>query len=213
MLADSVRKYSLEHNGNVTLGHNYLETGVGHNRSKRALWNLYFVLNCGSDCGAFSYNNYGCFCGWGGSGTPMDGIDSCCKQHDDCYNRVSCPLSKAWDYSWSCYRGNAVCDYDRSIPFEDLSWGQQLCKCDQDFAMCVKKYDCVKTKKECQRLGYKDEEEGRNAFVPKPVKQGTTCEMYQYHWHLHQHRSDTPDEYGHYHYWYHYVLAHNHYKK
>lgn len=104
-------------------------------------------------------------------------------------------------------------DYDRSIPFEDLSWGQQLCKCDQDFAMCVKKYDCVKTKKECQRLGYKDEEEGRNAFVPKPVKQGTTCEMYQYHWHLHQHRSDTPDEYGHYHYWYHYVLAHNHYKK
>lgn len=42
---------------------------------ERALWNLEEMSICALGYPAIAYNNYGCWCGVGGSGKPMDGID------------------------------------------------------------------------------------------------------------------------------------------
>lgn len=41
----------------------------------KALWNLDKMSICRLGYPAAVYNNYGCWCGVGGSGKPMDGID------------------------------------------------------------------------------------------------------------------------------------------
>uniref|UniRef100_A0A0R3RSB3 PA2c domain-containing protein n=1 Tax=Elaeophora elaphi TaxID=1147741 RepID=A0A0R3RSB3_9BILA len=41
----------------------------------KALWNLDEMSICRLGYPATVYNNYGCWCGVGGSGKPMDGID------------------------------------------------------------------------------------------------------------------------------------------
>ncbi|XP_066500681.1 phospholipase A2 [Hoplias malabaricus] len=100
-----------------------------------ALWQFGKMIQCAQPgVNPLIYNNYGCYCGLGGSGTPIDPVDGCCEVHDKCYLNarklpecptiVDLPYVKVYDYTCSnsrvtCSGSNdkcqaAVCECDRA---------------------------------------------------------------------------------------------------
>uniref|UniRef100_P0DY42 Phospholipase A2 n=1 Tax=Calliactis polypus TaxID=656064 RepID=PLA2_CALPY len=84
------------------------------------------------------YVGYGCYCGLGGYGIPVDPIDECCKTHDACYKKVE--DSGICSYSWAIYltiykrKGGAECSEDNE------KCQMEVCKCDSVAAKCLGKY-------------------------------------------------------------------------
>ncbi|XP_036085336.1 phospholipase A2 group V isoform X1 [Rousettus aegyptiacus] len=57
-----------------------------------------------------NYAFYGCYCGWGGHGTPKDATDWCCWEHDRCYGRMEDNGCKYWTiYKHRVTRGLVTC--------------------------------------------------------------------------------------------------------
>ncbi|XP_057291709.1 basic phospholipase A2 nigroxin B-like [Hydractinia symbiolongicarpus] len=79
-----------------------------------------------------TYDNYGCWCGSGGSGKPVDATDRCCQRHDFCYDRIlqknECsPYLHQYEHSnGTCYDPAGTCPYN-------------TCECDRKLAMCLSK--------------------------------------------------------------------------
>ncbi|XP_074236279.1 phospholipase A2 group V isoform X1 [Saimiri boliviensis] len=81
-----------------------------------------------------NYGFYGCYCGWGGQGTPKDGTDWCCWVHDHCYGRLEEKGCNIWTQSYK-YRfawGLVTCEPG---PFCRV----QLCACDRKLVYCLKR--------------------------------------------------------------------------
>ncbi|XP_063992616.1 uncharacterized protein LOC135170579 isoform X1 [Diachasmimorpha longicaudata] len=77
-------------------------------RRKRSVVHLYNMVVCATGCNPLAYKGYGCYCGFLGSGYPVDGIDRCCWMHDRCYDATGCPTFSEYfiPYYWKCYRGH-----------------------------------------------------------------------------------------------------------
>jgi secretory phospholipase A2 len=86
---------------------------------------------------AFDYLGYGCHCGLGGKGKPIDALDTCCQIHDQCYANTSTYL-QFWNlcsphlvgYSWN-YDNNLLTCTD-----QQNTCGYKTCMCDKHVAEC-----------------------------------------------------------------------------
>ncbi|XP_055979392.1 phospholipase A2, membrane associated-like isoform X3 [Sorex fumeus] len=79
------------------------------------------------------YSFYGCYCGYGGKGSPKDATDRCCFAHDCCYRRLmkkGCG-TKGLNYDVT-YSGSQI------ICAKQSSCRKQLCECDKKAALCFK---------------------------------------------------------------------------
>ncbi|KAM6377753.1 phospholipase A2 [Pluvialis apricaria] len=111
--------------------------------SPRAVWQLGGMIKCTipDSHPLLDFADYGCYCGLGGKGTPVDELDRCCQAHDACYSQAkkqdSCrflvdnPYTEMYRFSCSdkqitCHSTNNECE-------------MFICNCDRTAAMCFAK--------------------------------------------------------------------------
>ncbi|XP_071485007.1 phospholipase A2, minor isoenzyme-like [Diadema antillarum] len=85
------------------------------------------------------YNNYGCYCGLGGKGEPVDPIDCCCWKHDKCYDDLATDDCKkeneiATTYNFKKYHHAGKPHVDCSSAQEGCP--RKICLCDARVAEC-----------------------------------------------------------------------------
>ncbi|XP_031553863.1 phospholipase A2 A2-actitoxin-Cgg2a-like [Actinia tenebrosa] len=106
--------------------------------SKRSVLQFYTMIRSQTGRDPKDYMGYGCWCGYGGKGRPVDEVDRCCQQHDWCYNRL--------------YKTRRICGryeiYHKNYYYSGLKcykgWlssrcGRSLCACDVAAVKCFKR--------------------------------------------------------------------------
>ncbi|MFH4982941.1 hypothetical protein AB6A40_009650 [Gnathostoma spinigerum] len=126
-------------------------TSKVHVRHK-SLINLYTMTKCHLQISAFYYNGYGCYCGYGGGGTPVDDIDRCCMEHDYCYSKATTIGGCSWaiqkyltNYHYQCTDHEAYCLKEKNDCCQE--W---LCECDRAVVYCWAKYKRPAVKPKCK---------------------------------------------------------------
>ncbi|XP_072244521.1 phospholipase A2 [Leuresthes tenuis] len=110
----------------------------------KALWQFGKMIICVQPgVNPLAYNEYGCWCGFGGRGTPVDDVDNCCKAHDKCYeqsrNIPECTgiadLPYIIDYNYTCSNQRVTCSAAND------SCQAAVCECDRVAAHCFARYE------------------------------------------------------------------------
>ncbi len=74
-LVSSKPQFKLQANANFSLSDN-VALYNDFWRDKRGALHLAEIIKCATNCNPLSYKGYGCYCGFLGSGEPVDGIDT-----------------------------------------------------------------------------------------------------------------------------------------
>ncbi|XP_070543250.1 basic phospholipase A2 caudoxin-like [Ptychodera flava] len=114
------------------------------------------MISCATGKGyleaTLAYNGYGCYCGLGGEGTPLDDTDQCCFYHDNCYTVLQSESNSKCPNSFNVYvtmyhyqtsscgneQASIVCTPSEDYPlgFTEPECAEAICKCDRAAAMC-----------------------------------------------------------------------------
>ncbi|KAM7438396.1 Phospholipase A2 [Porites harrisoni] len=114
-------------------------------RAKRGSLQLGAMIWCEVGRNPLDYNPYGCWCGVGGKGQPVDEIDRCCYVHDKCYDAVVDSGICGWFSEYTVYaipyitRGCSGCA--STGWFSNSKCQKALCECDGAFARCVRDHN------------------------------------------------------------------------
>nr|XP_058946395.1 phospholipase A2 A2-actitoxin-Cgg2a-like [Pocillopora verrucosa] len=119
--------------------------GGNDNITKRNVINFGILVYKFTERNPKDFIGYGCWCGIGGEGKPVDDLDGCCKAHDKCYDEImqseDCPFEKAvylMSYSVTGDGEKTKCNRPSSY----MMYGKcrsLLCKCDLIAARCFAK--------------------------------------------------------------------------
>nr|A8E2V9.1 RecName: Full=Basic phospholipase A2 Tgc-K49; Short=svPLA2; AltName: Full=Phosphatidylcholine 2-acylhydrolase; Flags: Precursor [Trimeresurus gracilis]AAW92122.1 K49 phospholipase A2-like protein [Trimeresurus gracilis] len=80
---------------------------------------------------AKKYGLYGCNCGMGHRGRPVDATDRCCSVHKCCYKKLTDCDPKTDRYSYSWENGAIVCGGDDPCR-------KEVCECDKATTICFR---------------------------------------------------------------------------
>ncbi|XP_071953128.1 acidic phospholipase A2 DE-III-like [Antedon mediterranea] len=125
------------------------------------------MIHCQTDRNFISswldYDGYGCYCGYGGTGKPIDDTDQCCLEHDNCYGDVMksgmCPyedyvyivLYKYRIFNCKTPSSQILCagvnEYGKNdCPYPDCA--AAMCQCDKAGAECFARANYDKSLKD-----------------------------------------------------------------
>nr|XP_054764703.1 basic phospholipase A2 1-like [Lytechinus pictus] len=129
---------------NVCLLFGIGEADLIRRRRPRAVWQFSLMIECATGRPAWHYNNYGCWCGLGGKGIPVDDVDRCCRLHDECYDALveDNVCSKVGLYLSPYLYQRRHCEWER-VEDREISCGEGsacrtgLCECDREAALCL----------------------------------------------------------------------------
>lgn len=109
-------------------------------RQPRSIPDFGVLIFCKTKTNPFKYNGYGCYCGFGGQGKPVDGLDRCCQVHDSCYEWLETKfnIKSLASYLTPYFINFFTCDCHN---WQLTKFQMELCKCDQHAAQCFKRND------------------------------------------------------------------------
>eukprot|EP00058_Branchiostoma_floridae_P023315 XP_002608805.1 hypothetical protein BRAFLDRAFT_125604 [Branchiostoma floridae] len=109
-------------------------------RSRRNIFQTMMMLSCITEKSSFDYSDYGCYCGPGGQGKPVDILDQCCKVHDECYGTAEKNCFPLFEYigvyEYECKDRKISCAIEDKTK---LSCREFLCECDRKVNLCLTK--------------------------------------------------------------------------
>ncbi|XP_068744280.1 acidic phospholipase A2 Cc1-PLA2-like [Montipora capricornis] len=97
------------------------------------------MIACSTNQSMWDYSDYGCWCGYGGSGKPVDATDRCCYEHDLCYKSLD--FCQGWWFTFFTNYRYTECrqcepEFTYSADDEQKKCKTALCECDSQAAKC-----------------------------------------------------------------------------